>query len=144
MIARVNLQISAADARYLEQRGGHSNRGRGTFSRSVVLARMLQDLRLYRDLADPRKTRGFPEEFHALVVRLIPAPWSLKRFEVVNLEGLLAATPGFQEAVTEAGVDPAALLAAVAAATPAEKLTLVDHAVQHQAPAAAAASPEER
>jgi hypothetical protein len=140
----VNLHISAADARYLQDRGGYPHRGRGTFSRGVVMARMLQDLRLYRDFTDPRKIRGFPEEFHALVVALLPDPWHLKRFEILNLEGLLAATPGFSEAVTAAGVDPAALLAALAAATPAEKLTLVDHAVQHQAPAAAAASPEER
>jgi hypothetical protein len=104
---------------------------------------MLRDVRLYRDFTDARQTRGFPEEFHALFVRLLPAPWNLTRYEIQNLEGLLAATPGFGEAVTEAGVDPAALLAAIAEATPAEKLTLVDHAVQHQAPAAAAASPEE-
>jgi hypothetical protein len=140
---RVNLQISAADARYLETRGGYSKRGSGTFSRSVVLRRMLRDVRLYRDFTDPRQTRGLPEEFHALVVRLLPAPWNLSRYEILNLEGVLAATPGFSEAATAAGVEPAALLAAVAAATPAEKLTLVDHAVQHQAPAAAAASPEE-
>jgi hypothetical protein len=82
------------------------------------------------------------EEHHALVVRLLPEPWTLRRFEIQKLEDVLADTPGFAAAVTAAGVDPAALLAAVAAATPAEKLTLVDHAIQHQAPAAAAASPE--
>jgi len=51
-------------------------------------------------------------------------------------------TAGFAAAVTAASVDPAVLLAAVAEATPAEKLTLVDHAIQHQALAAEAASPK--
>jgi len=83
-----------------------------------------------------------PHEYHALVISLLPRPWTLSRYEVTTLEGVLEATPGFAAAVTAAGVDPTALLAAVAAATPAEKLTLVDHAIQHQAPAAAAASPE--
>ena len=140
---RVNIHISVATAKYLNQRGGYSHRGRGPFSRSVVLERMIQDLRLYREVTDPRKTRGFPEEFHALVVRLLPEPWHLKRFEILNLEALLEGTPGFKEAVAAAGADPAALLAAIAEATPAEKLTLVDHAVQHQAPRAGATSPEE-
>ena len=71
-----------------------------------------------------------------------PEPWTLRRFEIQKLEQVLEDTPGFAAAVTAAGVDPAVLLAAVAAATAAEKLTLVDHAIQHQAPAAAAASPE--
>ena len=67
-----------------------------------------------------------PHEYHALVISLLPRPWTLSRYEVTTLEGVLEATPGFAAAVTAAGVDPTALLAAVAAATPAEKLTLVD------------------
>jgi hypothetical protein len=67
----------------------------------------------------------------------------LRRFEIMNLQGVLATTPDFAEAVTAAGEDPAALLAEVAEATPAEKLTLVDHAVQRQVPTAAATSPED-
>jgi hypothetical protein len=61
------VQISAAQAQYLEQRGGRSHRGRGTFSRSVVLGRVLESHRLYQEFTDPRLTRGMPEEFHALV-----------------------------------------------------------------------------
>jgi hypothetical protein len=139
----ITLQISAADAGYLARHGGHSHRGKGNFSRSVVLHRMLDALRLYQEFTDPRQTRALPDEFHELVVRLLPDAWNLRRFEILNLEGFLEATPGFQQAVAAAGIDPAALLAAVAAATPAEKLTLVGHAIQRQAPAASAVSPEE-
>jgi hypothetical protein len=138
----ISLQISAAHAKYLERRGGRSHRGRGAFNRSVVLGRLLDSHRLYQEFTDPRQTRGMPEELHALVIRLLPEPWTLRRFEIQKLEHVLEDTPGFAAAVTAAGVDPAVLLAAIAAATPAEKLTLVDHAIQHQAPAAAAASPE--
>jgi hypothetical protein len=138
----ITLQITAAHAKYLERRGGHSHRGNGTFSRSIVLGRSLDALRLYQEFTDPRQTRGMPEEFHALLVRLIPESWTLRRFEIQKLEEVLETTSGFSQAVTAAGMDPAALLAAVAATTPAEKLTLVDHAIQHQVPKAAAASPE--
>lgn len=54
------------------------------------------------------------------------------------------ASPRFASEVAAASVDPEALLAAVSDATPAEKLTLVDHAIRHQAPHVAAAFPEER
>ncbi|HEV3076941.1 MAG TPA: hypothetical protein VHB47_21140 [Thermoanaerobaculia bacterium] len=138
----ISLQISAAQAQYLERRGGRSHRGRGTFSRSVVLGRVLESHRLYQEFTDPRLTRGMPEELHTLVIRLLPEPWALRRLEIQKLEDVLELTPGFAAAVRGAGVDPAVLLAVVAAATPAEKLTLVDHAIQHQAPAAAAGSPD--
>ena len=138
----VTLQINAAHAKYLERRGGRAHRGRGPFSRSAVLGRVLESHRLYQELTDPRKTRGMPEAVHALIVRLLPEPWLLRAFEIKNLEGILEAAPGLAEAAAAAGIDPGAVLAAVAGATPAEKLTLVDHAIQHQAPAAAAASPE--
>ena len=138
----VTLQISAAHAKYLERRGGRAHRGRGPFSRSAVLGRVLESHRLYQELTDPRKTRGMPEAVHALIVRLLPEPWLLRAFEIKNLEGILEAAPGHADAAAAAGIDPGAVLAAVAGATPAEKLTLVDHAIQHQAPAAAAASPE--
>jgi hypothetical protein len=49
-------------------------------------------------------------------VDAVPEPWNLKRFEILNLDALLAATPVFREAVSAAGVDPAALLAALAEA----------------------------
>jgi hypothetical protein len=138
----ISLILSAAHVKYLQRRGGHSHRGRGAFNRSLALGRVLDSHRLYVEFTDPRQTRGMPEELHALIIRLLPEPWTLKRFEIENLERVLETTPGFAAAATAAGVDPAALLAAVAAATPAEKLTLVDHAIQHQAPAAAVASPE--
>ncbi len=134
----ISLQISAAQGEYLARRGARSHRGRGTFSRSVVLGRVLESHRLYQEFTDPRQTRGMPEELHALVLRLLPEPWALRRFEIQRLEDVLELTPGFAAAVRGAGVDPAVLLAEVAAATPAEKLTLVDHSIQHQAPAAAA------
>jgi hypothetical protein len=138
----ITLQLTAAHARYLERRGGRAHRGNGPFSRAIVLGRTLDAHRLYQEFTDPRKTSGMSEEFHALLVRLIPEPWVLRRLEIQKLEEVLEATPGFAEAATAASVDPAALLAAVAAITPAEKLTLVDHAIQHQVATAAAASPE--
>jgi hypothetical protein len=138
----ITLQLTAAHAKYLERRGGRSHRGNGPFSRSVVLGRVLESHHLYQEFTDPRQTRGMPEEVYALIIRLLPQPWTLRRFAIKNLEGVLEATPGFAAAVTAAGVDPAVVLAAVAEATPAEKLTLVDHAIQHQVPVAAAASPD--
>ena len=138
----ITLHLTAAHAKFLERRGGRSHRGKGPFSRTSVLRRMLDSLRLYHEFTDPRETRGMSHEHHALVISLLPKPWELSAYEIRNLEGVLAAAPGFQAAVAAASIDPTELLAGVAAATPAEKLTLVDHAVQHQAPAAAAASPE--
>ncbi len=90
----VTLQISAAHAEYLGRRGGRSHRGRGTFSRSVVLGRVLESHRLYQEFTDPRLTRGMPEELHALVTRLLPEPWALRRFEIQKLEDVLELTPG--------------------------------------------------
>jgi hypothetical protein len=43
---------------------------------------MLDTLSLYQEFTDPRKTRNMPEEFHALIVRLLPKPWALCRFEI--------------------------------------------------------------
>ena len=112
----ISLQISAAAAQYLEQRGGRSHRGGGIFRRSVVLGRVLESHRLYQEFTDPRLTRGMPEELHALVIRLLPEPWALGRFEIRKLEQVLEDAPGFAAAVTAAGMDPAVLLVAVAAA----------------------------
>jgi hypothetical protein len=139
----ITLQISNRHAKYLGKRGGHSHRGKATFSRSMVLGRMLDMLSLYQEFTDPRVTRGMAEEVHALVIRLIAEPWTLRRFEIRNLEGVLETTPGFAAAVSAAGLEPAAVLAAVAAASPAEKLTLVDQAIQEQAPAVAVGRPGE-
>jgi len=137
------IQMTAAHVKYLEQRGAQSHRGGGTFSRSVVLGRMLDALRLYQEATDPRQTRGLPAAMHEALVRLVPEPWGLKPYEVATLEILLGRSPGWKAAAQAAGIDPEALLAAVAAMSLAEKLTLVDQAVQAQAPAAAGASPEE-
>jgi hypothetical protein len=130
----ITLQIGAPHANYLARRGGHSHRGHGTFSRSQVLARSLDALRLYQEFTDPLKNGALRPDHHALLLRLLPEPWNLRRFEILNLEGVLAATPDFAPTVTAAALAPADLLAAVAALTPAEKLTLVDQAVQLQAP----------
>src|ERR1700674_2906608 len=100
-----SFQISAAHAKYLERRGGHSHRGRGPFNRSLALGRVLESHRLYLEFTDPRRTRGMPEELHALVIRLLPEPWTLKRFEIRKLEQVLEDAPGFAAAVTAAGMD---------------------------------------
>jgi hypothetical protein len=138
-----NLQISPVDVVYLERRGARSHRGGGPFSRSVVLHRTLERLRDCLEHSDPRKTRGMSEKMHQLVVRLLPKPWELKSFEVEHLALILERAPGFAAAAAAARLDPAALLALIAEMSYAEKLALVDHALQEQGPAASAASPEE-
>jgi len=137
------IQIGAANVKYLERRGARSHRGGGEFSRSAVLGRLFETIRRYQAATDPRETRAMPEAMHQLVLRLLPQPWTLNTFEIKHLAAKLESAAGFAAAVTAAGVDPAALLAFVASLDMAEKLTLVDQSVQAQAPAAAAASPEE-
>jgi hypothetical protein len=131
----ITLQLTAAHARFLEDRGAGSSRGNTLFSRTAVLGRMLDRLALYQELTDPRQTSGMPEEVHALIISQLPEPWTLRRFEILHLDAILADAPGFAPALAAAGLDSVAVLAAVAAASPAEKLTLVQHAVRHQAPA---------
>ena len=132
-------QITTADLIFLERRGARSQRGPGTFGRSSVLHRELQLLRALLTHYDPRRTRGMPEEHHQLVVRLLPEPWLLRPTDVHHLANRLQEAPGFAAAAAAAGVDAAALLAAVAALDFGEKAALLDHALQEQAPAAAAA-----
>jgi hypothetical protein len=139
----IAVQLSTQHAQQLAKLGARAHRGGGTFSRTQVLGRMIDAFHLYQAFTDPRQTRDLPEPFHALVIRLLHNPWELRRFEIQNLEGVLEATPDFAKNVAAANVDPAALLAAVGNATAAEKLTLVAHAILHQAPAASAVSPEE-
>jgi hypothetical protein len=133
----IAVQLSTQHAQQLAKLGARAHRGGGVFSRTQVLGRMLDALHLYQSFTDPRQTRNLPEAYHALIIRLLPKPWELRRFEIQNLEGVLAATPGFDQAVATAQIDPATLLAAIGGASPAEKLTLVTHAILHQAPAAA-------
>jgi DNA-binding GntR family transcriptional regulator len=137
------VQIATADMVFLSRRGARSHRGGGTFSRSVVLHRSLQALRDVLDRSDPRLTRGMSQEMHRLIARLLPEPWALKVFEVEQMSTLLARVPAFAAAAADAGVDPDALLTLVSQLNFSEKMALVDHALQEQAPAAAAAMPEE-
>jgi hypothetical protein len=137
-------QISPADLLFLERRGATSHRGKGTFNRSAVLHRELQLLRELLRRYDPVKSANMPEAMHRLAVSLLPEPWTLKPFEIDQMAALLETAPGFAEAVAAAGVDPASFLAAVAALSFVEKVALLDHALEQQAPAAAAATREER
>jgi hypothetical protein len=77
------------------------------------------------------------------VARLLPEPWALKVFEVEQMPTLLARVPSFAATAAAAGVDVAALMSLLADLSFGEKMALVDHALQEQAPAAAAATPEE-
>jgi hypothetical protein len=133
-------QITADDLLFLQARGAISDRSRGQFNRSAVLHRELQLLREILHRSDPRTSARLPHEMHQLAVRLLPEPWSLKPFEIDHMAALLQSTPGFAAAVEAAGVDPAAFLAAIAALDFAEKVALVGHALEEQAPAAAAAT----
>jgi hypothetical protein len=136
-------QIAPADLIFLERRGAIADRRKGTFNRSAVLHRELQLLRELLRRNDPRTTAGMPEAMHQLAVRLLPEPWSLKPFEIDQMAALLESAPGFAAAVAAAGVDRAAFLAAVAALSFGEKVALLDHALQEQAPAAAQAARQE-
>jgi hypothetical protein len=134
-------QIAAADLAFLEKRGAISQRGPGaTFSRSAVLHRELQLLRELLRRYDPRKSAALPDAMYQLAARLLPAPWSLKPFEIDQMATLLETAPGFAAAAQEAAIDPAAFLAAIAALGFVEKVALLDHALEVQAPAAAAVS----
>jgi hypothetical protein len=74
-------------------------------------------------------------------VALLTAGWSLKPLEIEHLETVLARADGLADSAAQAGVEPPALLAAVAALTFSEKFVLVDLAIQTHAPAAAAVQP---
>jgi hypothetical protein len=142
MPKRTTAQIQEADAIFLERRGAIAHRGARTFSRSSVLHRELQQLRALLVHYDPRRTSGMSEEMHRLVVRLLPEPWTLKPTAVEHLALRLQEAPAFAVTVAAAGVDPAALVDTVAALGFGEKVALLDHALQEQAPAAAAAEEE--
>ncbi len=81
---------------------------------------------------------------HAVLVRHLPEPWTLKPYEIETLEACLRRSREFLEAIAADGVDPEALLEAIGAMTVPEKVSLVDQAVLAQAPAMADTSPEER
>jgi hypothetical protein len=138
------IRMKAVHQRFLEMRGARSHRGGSPFSRSAVFERALEELVLYLKWTDPRKTRGFPEAMHAALARHLPNPWTLKHYEIENLEGVLRGSPEFLDAIAADGVDPKALLDAIGAMTVPEKLSLVDEAVLAQAPQMADTSPEER
>lgn len=138
------IRMRAAHRRFLEKRGARSHRGGSAFSRSAVFDRSLEELALYLKWTDPRKTRGFPEVMHTVLVRRLPDPWTLKPYEIETLEACLRRSTEFLEAVAADGVDAEALLAAIGAMTVPEKVNLVDQAVLAQAPAMADTSPEER
>ncbi len=139
----ITIQIAAPDVAFLSRRGARSHRGGGTFSRSVVLHRSLQALRDILAQSDPRKTRGMAEAMHHLIKQQLPNPWTLTSFEVDQMATLLARAPGFAAAAAAAGIEPEALCTFVAQLSFSEKMSLVDHALQEQAPAAAAAIPED-
>ncbi|HVT59518.1 MAG TPA: hypothetical protein VHR45_14085 [Thermoanaerobaculia bacterium] len=137
------VQIGTPDVVFLAKRGARSHRGGGEFNRSVVLHRSLQTLRVLLDSCDPRKSKGLAPAFVDLATSLLPAPWTLKPFEIEHLPTILERAPEFEATVAAAGVEARELLAALAALSFAEKVWLVDQAVQAQAPAASAATPEE-
>src|ERR1700687_546949 len=139
-----SIRMIAAHRRFLEKRGARSHRGGSAFSRSAVVERALEALALYLKWTDPRKTRGFPEAMHAVLVRCLPEPWKRTPHEIETLEGFLRRSSEFLEAVAADGVDPEELLASIGAMTVPEKVSLVDQAVLAQAPAMADTSPEER
>ena len=137
-----SIQIGAADVAFLEKRGARSHRGGGEFSRSVVLHRLFQTLRTLYEECDPRRTRGMPAALHGFLTRILPEPWTLKPLEIDQLADRLSRVSGFREAAAAAGFDAGEVLASLASLSLGEKLALIDQAVQAQAPAAAAASPE--
>ena len=90
-----SIRMIAAHRRFLEKRGARSHRGGSAFSRSAVVERALEELALYLKWTDPRKTRGFPEAMHAVLVRRLPEPWKRTPHEIETLEGYLRRSPEF-------------------------------------------------
>jgi hypothetical protein len=134
----ITARIIPADCVFLEARGAVSLRGAHTFSRSAVLHREIQVLRALLDHYDPRRGGVLPEPMLRLAVRLLPEPWLIKPAAIEHLALRLQEAPGFAAQAKAAGVDPAALVAAVGALSFGEKAALLDLAVQEQGPAAAA------
>jgi hypothetical protein len=135
-------KVHPADMVFLERRGALSHRGARTFSRSAVLHREMQQLRALLAHYDPRRGGALSEEMTALAARLLPEPWLIKPASVEHLALRLQEAPGFAAESAAAGIDPAALVAAVAALGLGEKFALLDLALQQQAPAAAMAEEE--
>src|ERR1700726_2333025 len=100
-----SIQMTAAHQLFLEERGARSHRGGSAFSRSSVIGRALEELTLCLKWTDPRRTRGFPETMHEVLVRRLPEPWSLKPYEIEAVEGFLARSDGFH-ALAADGVNP--------------------------------------
>jgi hypothetical protein len=136
-------KVHPADMIFLERRGALSHRGARTFSRSAVLHREMQLLRSLLAHYDPRRGGGMSEEMAGLAARLLPEPWLIKPAAVEHLALRLQEAPGLAAEAAAAGIDPAALVAAVAALGLAEKVALLDLALQEQGPAAAAAEEDE-
>jgi hypothetical protein len=133
------VTISAADSAFLAERGARSHRGGGEFSRSVVLKRALVRLRQVLTEYDPRRSAGMSEPMHGLVVRLLPQPWALSRFELQHLDRVMTEVAGFGEAAQAVGLAPEAVIAAVAALAFVERVALADDATRVQAPEASQA-----
>jgi hypothetical protein len=131
--ARLNLE----EEEFLTARGGLSLRGAHTFSRSAVLYRQLQLHAAVLERCDPRRTGALSNEMAELVARLLPKPWNIDPAAVEHLALRVQEAPDFAARVTAAGVDPSALIAAVAALSYSEKVALLDLALRAQAPEAA-------
>jgi hypothetical protein len=134
-----NIQLSPADLVFLEVRGARSRRGGSPFSRRSVLRRLIQSHGSLLEHADPRPR--LPPAIFEAAVALLTAGWTLNPFEIELLEVVLSRTAGFAKVAAQAGVEPRALLAAVAALSFPEKFALVDLAIQAHASAAPAARP---
>jgi hypothetical protein len=135
-------KVHPADALFLEKRGALSHRGARTFSRSAVLHREIEWLRALLAHCDPRRG-GLSAEMAALAARLLPEPWLIKPASVEHLALRLQEAPGLKAESVAAGVEPSALVAAVAALSAAEKIALLDLALLEQAPGAALAERDE-
>lgn len=102
---------------------------------------MLVDILL--EHADPLRNRRIAPAQHELVTRHLSEPWPMTPFEIEHLETYLERGSRFAEAARAAGIDSGELQATLAGLNFYEKMALVDQAIQAQAPAAAAAVPEE-
>jgi hypothetical protein len=131
------------DVTFIDSRGGRSHRGGGEFSRSAAVHRLLNTLGTLLDHGDPLRHRRIGPAEHRLVTHHLSEPWAMTPFEIQHLESHLESASGFGEAARVAGIDPEDILATLAELNFYEKMALVDQAMQAQAPAAAAAVPED-
>ena len=119
--------------------GARADRGGSRWNRSAVIRRQFELYMAALDESDPRK-RGFPADFYVALVELLTEPWSLNASLIRILDRYVEGLTYLNDHLKEAGIDREAFLTAIAQLTFAERLSIVEAAEAHHAPAASSGS----